>query len=198
MLRDPSWTCPLCPVGPGRHTKCSVWLPVDSQVSIKAWRRGREETGPGDRVRVTVLSPLCTSSNSYNPFEGPNENPEAELPLTAGEYIYIYGNMDEDGFFEGRKAAGPLPSSPSSQRPPPTHTASPACSGHQDVPDSWKRRLETWQPPQKGSGKGGRRSDGRSAPGRVGQAHHSPDDERGHREFGPNLLLCFQTGPGSA
>ncbi|XP_038013683.1 peripheral-type benzodiazepine receptor-associated protein 1 isoform X9 [Motacilla alba alba] len=38
---------------------------------------------------------------SYNPFDGPNENPEAELPLTAGEYIYIYGDMDEDGFFEG-------------------------------------------------------------------------------------------------
>ncbi|XP_047401656.1 peripheral-type benzodiazepine receptor-associated protein 1 isoform X5 [Sciurus carolinensis] len=41
---------------------------------------------------------------SYNPFEGPNENPEAELPLTAGEYIYIYGNMDEDGFFEATSA----------------------------------------------------------------------------------------------
>lgn len=38
---------------------------------------------------------------SYNPFDGPNENPEAELPLTAGEYIYVYGEMDEDGFFEG-------------------------------------------------------------------------------------------------
>uniref|UniRef100_A0A8C4WI51 Peripheral-type benzodiazepine receptor-associated protein 1 n=1 Tax=Gopherus evgoodei TaxID=1825980 RepID=A0A8C4WI51_9SAUR len=38
---------------------------------------------------------------SYNPFNGPNENPESELPLTAGEYIYIYGDMDEDGFFEG-------------------------------------------------------------------------------------------------
>uniref|UniRef100_A0A8C3SHI6 Peripheral-type benzodiazepine receptor-associated protein 1 n=1 Tax=Chelydra serpentina TaxID=8475 RepID=A0A8C3SHI6_CHESE len=38
---------------------------------------------------------------SYNPFDGPNENPESELPLTAGEYIYIYGDMDEDGFFEG-------------------------------------------------------------------------------------------------
>uniref|UniRef100_A0A663ELQ8 TSPO associated protein 1 n=1 Tax=Aquila chrysaetos chrysaetos TaxID=223781 RepID=A0A663ELQ8_AQUCH len=38
---------------------------------------------------------------SYNPFDGPNENPEAELPLTAGEYIYIYGDVDEDGFFEG-------------------------------------------------------------------------------------------------
>uniref|UniRef100_A0A8C0GNW4 Peripheral-type benzodiazepine receptor-associated protein 1 n=1 Tax=Chelonoidis abingdonii TaxID=106734 RepID=A0A8C0GNW4_CHEAB len=38
---------------------------------------------------------------SYNPFNGPNENPESELPLTAGEYIYIYGDVDEDGFFEG-------------------------------------------------------------------------------------------------
>uniref|UniRef100_H3BAH8 RIMS-binding protein 2 n=1 Tax=Latimeria chalumnae TaxID=7897 RepID=H3BAH8_LATCH len=37
---------------------------------------------------------------SYNPFDGPNENPEAELPLTAGEYIYVYGEMDEDGFYE--------------------------------------------------------------------------------------------------
>lgn len=54
---------------------------------------------------VTVILPLRASFNSYNPFEGPNENPEAELPLTAGEYIYIYGNMDEDGFFEGRKVA---------------------------------------------------------------------------------------------
>ncbi|XP_036611775.1 peripheral-type benzodiazepine receptor-associated protein 1 [Trichosurus vulpecula] len=43
---------------------------------------------------------------SYNPFEGPNENPEAELPLTAGEYIYIYGHMDEDGFFEGELMDG--------------------------------------------------------------------------------------------
>lgn len=39
---------------------------------------------------------------SYNPFDGPNENPEAELPLTAGEYIYIYGDMDDDGFYEGK------------------------------------------------------------------------------------------------
>lgn len=41
------------------------------------------------------------SSHSYNPFDGPNENPEAELPLTAGKYLYVYGDMDEDGFYEG-------------------------------------------------------------------------------------------------
>uniref|UniRef100_A0A8D2J568 Peripheral-type benzodiazepine receptor-associated protein 1 n=1 Tax=Varanus komodoensis TaxID=61221 RepID=A0A8D2J568_VARKO len=38
---------------------------------------------------------------SYDPFAGPNKNPEVELPLTAGEYVYIYGGMDEDGFYEG-------------------------------------------------------------------------------------------------
>lgn len=56
----------------------------------------------------SLSSSSSVSPGSYNPFEGPNENPEAELPLTAGEYIYIYGNMDEDGFFEGRKAVGSL------------------------------------------------------------------------------------------
>uniref|UniRef100_A0A3Q3W6I1 Uncharacterized protein n=1 Tax=Mola mola TaxID=94237 RepID=A0A3Q3W6I1_MOLML len=38
---------------------------------------------------------------SYNPYGGPNDNPEVELPLTAGEYIYVYGDMDDDGFYEG-------------------------------------------------------------------------------------------------
>uniref|UniRef100_A0A669EMA7 TSPO associated protein 1 n=1 Tax=Oreochromis niloticus TaxID=8128 RepID=A0A669EMA7_ORENI len=40
-------------------------------------------------------------STSYNPYDGPNDNPEVELPLTAGEYIYVYGDMDDDGFYEG-------------------------------------------------------------------------------------------------
>uniref|UniRef100_A0A8D2JCL6 Peripheral-type benzodiazepine receptor-associated protein 1 n=1 Tax=Varanus komodoensis TaxID=61221 RepID=A0A8D2JCL6_VARKO len=43
---------------------------------------------------------------SYDPFAGPNKNPEVELPLTAGEYVYIYGGMDEDGFYEGELMDG--------------------------------------------------------------------------------------------
>nr|XP_047912614.1 peripheral-type benzodiazepine receptor-associated protein 1-like [Anser cygnoides] len=43
---------------------------------------------------------------SYDPFEGPNEHPEAELPLTAGEYVYVYGDMDEDGWFVGELTDG--------------------------------------------------------------------------------------------
>uniref|UniRef100_A0A8C3G673 RIMS-binding protein 2 n=1 Tax=Cyclopterus lumpus TaxID=8103 RepID=A0A8C3G673_CYCLU len=43
---------------------------------------------------------------SYNPYDGPNENPEAELPLVAGKYLYVYGTMDEDGFYEGELLDG--------------------------------------------------------------------------------------------
>ena len=33
---------------------------------------------------------------NYDPFEfSPNENPEAELPLTAGDYVLVVGEMDE-------------------------------------------------------------------------------------------------------
>ena len=41
------------------------------------------------------------SSSSYNPYDGPNEHPEAELPLVAGKYLYVYGTMDDDGFYDG-------------------------------------------------------------------------------------------------
>ncbi|XP_047417655.1 RIMS-binding protein 3B-like [Sciurus carolinensis] len=43
---------------------------------------------------------------SYNPLEGPNEQPEGELPLTAGDYVYIFGDMDDDGFYEGELEDG--------------------------------------------------------------------------------------------
>ncbi|XP_048370137.1 RIMS-binding protein 2 isoform X11 [Sphaerodactylus townsendi] len=49
---------------------------------------------------------LCIARYSYNPFDGPNENPEAELPLTAGKYLYVYGDMDEDGFYDGELLDG--------------------------------------------------------------------------------------------
>jgi hypothetical protein len=33
---------------------------------------------------------------SYDPVQySPNDNPDMELPLTAGEYLFIYGDMDE-------------------------------------------------------------------------------------------------------
>ncbi|XP_041084793.1 RIMS-binding protein 2-like isoform X4 [Polyodon spathula] len=58
------------------------------------------------KVRYTGKVRLCIARYSYNPYDGPNENPEAELPLIAGKYIYVYGNMDEDGFYEGELLDG--------------------------------------------------------------------------------------------
>ncbi|XP_078535607.1 peripheral-type benzodiazepine receptor-associated protein 1 isoform X2 [Lissotriton helveticus] len=61
---------------------------------------------PEPRSRTPAKLQVFLARYSYNPFDGPNENPEAELPLTAGEYIYIYGEMDDDGFYEGELMDG--------------------------------------------------------------------------------------------
>uniref|UniRef100_A0A674NN12 RIMS binding protein 2 n=1 Tax=Takifugu rubripes TaxID=31033 RepID=A0A674NN12_TAKRU len=49
---------------------------------------------------------IPSNPSLYNPYDGPNENPEAELPLVAGKYLYVYGNMDDDGFYEGELLDG--------------------------------------------------------------------------------------------
>lgn len=50
---------------------------------------------------------LYTCKYSYEPFKNsPNDNPEAELPLTAGEYLYVLSEEDEDGFYNGELLNG--------------------------------------------------------------------------------------------
>ncbi|XP_056587155.1 RIMS-binding protein 2 isoform X4 [Triplophysa dalaica] len=58
------------------------------------------------KSRYTGQVRLCTARYSYNPYDGPNEHPEAELPLVAGKYLYVYGSMDDDGFYEGELLDG--------------------------------------------------------------------------------------------
>ncbi|XP_057216228.1 RIMS-binding protein 2 isoform X3 [Triplophysa rosa] len=58
------------------------------------------------KSRYTGQVRLCTARYSYNPYDGPNEHPEAELPLVAGKYLYVYGVMDDDGFYEGELLDG--------------------------------------------------------------------------------------------
>ncbi|CAL9708493.1 unnamed protein product [Knipowitschia caucasica] len=58
------------------------------------------------KLRYTGKVRLCIARYSYNPYDGPNEHPEAELPLVAGKYLYVYGTMDEDGFYEGELLDG--------------------------------------------------------------------------------------------
>ncbi|XP_072096876.1 RIMS-binding protein 2 isoform X3 [Mobula birostris] len=58
------------------------------------------------KMKYTGKVRLCIARYSYNPYKGPNEHPEAELPLVAGKYLYVYGDMDEDGFYEGELMDG--------------------------------------------------------------------------------------------
>ncbi|XP_058246425.1 RIMS-binding protein 2 isoform X10 [Hemibagrus wyckioides] len=61
---------------------------------------------PRAKPRYTAKVRLCVARYNYNPYDGPNEHPEAELPLVAGKYLYVYGTMDEDGFYEGELLDG--------------------------------------------------------------------------------------------
>ena len=50
---------------------------------------------------------------SYDPFkQSPNENPESELTIAAGDFLLVFGDMDEDGFYfaellDGRRGLVP-------------------------------------------------------------------------------------------
>uniref|UniRef100_A0A4W5M4W8 RIMS binding protein 2 n=1 Tax=Hucho hucho TaxID=62062 RepID=A0A4W5M4W8_9TELE len=61
---------------------------------------------PRSKPRYTGTVRLCTARYSYNPYDGPNDHPEAELPLVAGKYLYVYGTMDDDGFYQGELLDG--------------------------------------------------------------------------------------------
>ncbi|XP_045152756.1 RIMS-binding protein 2 isoform X1 [Echinops telfairi] len=65
-----------------------------------------EQNSNTSKQRYSGKVHLCVARYSYNPFDGPNEHPEAELPLTVGKYLYVYGDMDEDGFYEGELLDG--------------------------------------------------------------------------------------------
>ncbi|CAH1800846.1 unnamed protein product, partial [Owenia fusiformis] len=101
----------------------------DSEPSSRKEKYSRKMADSGseaDSIRDEVTAPSKTGTSStnqhkrpkspfelyvarysYDPFQfSPNENPEAELSLNAGDYVYIMGEMDEDGFFEGELVDG--------------------------------------------------------------------------------------------
>uniref|UniRef100_A0A4W5P0W3 RIMS-binding protein 2 n=1 Tax=Hucho hucho TaxID=62062 RepID=A0A4W5P0W3_9TELE len=82
--------------GEGEHSQLPTLPSMEDEI-----RRA-----PRSKPRYTGTVRLCTARYSYNPYDGPNEHPEAELPLVAGKYLYVYGTMDDDGFYEGELLDG--------------------------------------------------------------------------------------------
>ncbi|XP_044512541.1 RIMS-binding protein 3-like [Gracilinanus agilis] len=64
------------------------------------------DSQPGQDSHDPSKLKIFLARYSYDPYAGPNEQPEAELALTAGEYIYVFGDMDEDGFYSGELMNG--------------------------------------------------------------------------------------------
>ncbi|XP_007538458.1 RIMS-binding protein 3A-like [Erinaceus europaeus] len=96
---DSMWaTVPSCPILDMDTASEVDDLEPDSEPSSLETRHS--ETSSTPKLKIFLVK------YNYNPLEGPNEQPENELPLTAGDYIYIFGDMDEDGFYEGELGDG--------------------------------------------------------------------------------------------
>uniref|UniRef100_A0A3Q3JUS2 RIMS-binding protein 2 n=1 Tax=Monopterus albus TaxID=43700 RepID=A0A3Q3JUS2_MONAL len=108
-------TVDICKIKPTSTTQISL-SPDRKLLQVISGFRALSETGgsmedetissPRSKPRYTGQVRLCTARYSYNPYDGPNEHPEAELPLVAGKYLYVHGNMDDDGFYEGELLDG--------------------------------------------------------------------------------------------
>ncbi|XP_034496347.1 peripheral-type benzodiazepine receptor-associated protein 1 isoform X4 [Ailuropoda melanoleuca] len=142
--------------------------------SVSLLSAAPEGSRGGARIQVFL------ARYSYNPFEGPNENPEAELPLTAGEYIYIHGNMDEDGFFEGELMDGRRGLVPSNfvERVSDDDLLTSLPPELADLSHSSGPELSFLSGGGGGSSSGGQSSGGRSQPG--------PEDEAAGNELSPS------------
>ena len=58
---------------------------------------------------LSLLGPvsLFIACENYDPkIMSPNSNPSEELVLQRGDYVYVYGEMDDDGFYHGRLVDG--------------------------------------------------------------------------------------------
>ena len=106
------------------HTPKPALIETDSGEdggnSIGEWSHTSEEnigTTPQSPNLSPIPTPLQTPMKqnpevylirySYDPLlSSPNPHPEQELPLTAGEYVYVYGGEDEDGFYVGKLPGG--------------------------------------------------------------------------------------------
>ncbi|XP_033627080.1 RIMS-binding protein 2-like isoform X2 [Asterias rubens] len=126
------------PIATDRKTTHHVPMDLDKRKtnSSKGVENGQLDTSDAedlmedlsDRIDAAILNRLNQASSittmgpisklavfiaryNYDPYrDSPNDNPDAELPLTAGDYIYVYGDPDEesewDGFYEGELMDG--------------------------------------------------------------------------------------------
>ncbi|XP_063059625.1 peripheral-type benzodiazepine receptor-associated protein 1-like isoform X3 [Engraulis encrasicolus] len=102
---DPTHLSPRSPRSPHSPRKASPTHDVDTASEVEELDID-VSPAPYNAIRGAAKLQVFIARYSYNPYDGPNDSPEVELPLTAGEYIYVYGDMDDDGFYEGELMDG--------------------------------------------------------------------------------------------
>lgn len=88
------------------------WL--ERERSKRIISRPRQANGAADKESILLAARRKQPAElrafiarySYDPFSGPNERPELELPLVAGQYVYVFGDVDEDGWYVGELSDG--------------------------------------------------------------------------------------------
>ncbi len=77
-----------------------VAMPIPEQVSLAEVVKSEEKID-GDEPLLFI------AKFSYNPAEqSPNTCYNSELTLCAGDFLYVYGGVDVDGFYQSRLATG--------------------------------------------------------------------------------------------
>ncbi|XP_037513220.2 LOW QUALITY PROTEIN: peripheral-type benzodiazepine receptor-associated protein 1-like [Rhipicephalus sanguineus] len=97
-----------------QHNQQPLATPPQQQLSAQHQHQQQVEEDPLGVDSVEFLDlpgrgrcRVYVARYSYDPLkQSPNEHPEAELFLSAGDYILIFGEMDEDGFFNGELLDG--------------------------------------------------------------------------------------------
>ncbi|XP_075541376.1 RIMS binding protein isoform X3 [Dermacentor variabilis] len=95
-----------------QHNQQPLATPPQQQLSAQQQQQVEEDPLGVDSVEFLDLPGrgrcrVYVARYSYDPLkQSPNEHPEAELFLSAGDYILIFGEMDEDGFFNGELLDG--------------------------------------------------------------------------------------------
>lgn len=75
--------------------------PVAALAASRFQQQQQQQLPAAPNLRVFV------AKYNYDPHQcSPNENPDLELTLQAGDYVIVHGEPDEDGFLTGEAIDG--------------------------------------------------------------------------------------------
>ncbi|GAB6033736.1 hypothetical protein CHUAL_013848 [Chamberlinius hualienensis] len=91
----------------------SSWSKSSYKFQNRSSRSNSDEMDEWKSDDHTILVKKMVALYDYDPQKlSPNDDAEVELTFNAGDIIYVYGNMDEDGFYMGqiKEVCGLVPS----------------------------------------------------------------------------------------